>query len=75
MADSIAKVKRKTPKHQTFIWGRGSDGQLGLKDQLDHNLPTVVVCFNNKNVAQVACGGRHSLVVTGNHRLSPLKKR
>jgi alpha-tubulin suppressor-like RCC1 family protein len=64
MAEITARVKRKTPKYQTFIWGRGSDGQLGLKDQFDHNLPAVLACFNNKIVSQVACGGRHSLAVT-----------
>ncbi len=64
MADNTARVKRKTPKYQTFIWGRGSDGQLGLKDAFDHNLPTVIAAFNNKLLAQIACGGRHSLAVT-----------
>lgn len=64
MSEIAARVKRKTPRYQTFIWGRGSDGQLGLKDQFEHNLPAVLATFNNKVVSQVACGGRHSLAVT-----------
>ncbi|PKI55989.1 hypothetical protein CRG98_023617 [Punica granatum] len=46
-----------------FTCGDGSFGQLGHGDFSSHCCPVEVLYFASKNVGQVACGMRHSLVL------------
>lgn len=46
-----------------FTCGDGSFGQLGHGDYASHSSPIKVSSFVDQNVAQVACGMRHSLVL------------
>ncbi|GMI70702.1 SENSITIVE TO ABA 1 [Hibiscus trionum] len=47
-----------------FTCGDGSFGQLGHGDYRSHCSPVKVSFFVNKNVEQIACGMRHSLVLS-----------
>eukprot|EP00727_Mastigamoeba_balamuthi_P001247 m51a1_g11119 hypothetical protein (835) ;mRNA; r:109237-112693 len=46
-----------------YIWGRGGDGQLGHGDTGDRLLPSLVRSLNCR-VVSIACGGKHTAVVT-----------
>ncbi|KAH9709350.1 hypothetical protein KPL70_013142 [Citrus sinensis] len=46
-----------------FTCGDGTFGQLGHGDYRSHSSPVKVSSFVNKNVHQIACGMRHSLVL------------
>ncbi|KAL9246424.1 hypothetical protein vseg_019960 [Gypsophila vaccaria] len=47
-----------------FTCGDGSFGQLGHGDYQSYSSPVEVSLFNSKHVEQVACGMRHTLVLT-----------
>ncbi|XP_010532866.1 PREDICTED: ultraviolet-B receptor UVR8 [Tarenaya hassleriana] len=47
-----------------FTCGDGSFGQLGHSDNTSHCYPAKVSYFANKHVKMVACGMRHSLVLS-----------
>lgn len=47
---------------QVWSWGCGDEGQLGHKE--DEWLPAIMQGLENVEVAQVACGATHSLVLT-----------
>lgn len=49
-----------------LAFGRGEDGQLGAGDTSDVSFPQWVEALENKDVAQIACGSGHSLIVTSN---------
>ena len=55
-----------TADGSVFTWGAGVDGELGLGDKYDMELPTLVIGeLQNKSVVQVAAGERHSACVSG----------
>jgi hypothetical protein len=43
-----------------YTWGYGLNGRLGLGDETDAKVPTLVVSMLGKRVRQIACGGSHS---------------
>lgn len=47
-----------------FSWGRGEDGQLGLGDTNDQDVPTYVDALRGVSVQQIACGSGHTVVLT-----------
>ena len=47
-----------------YSWGFSSHGQLGLGDYQRYNLPQLMQAFANVTAVSVACGLRHSLVLT-----------
>uniref|UniRef100_A0A674PBJ8 HECT and RLD domain containing E3 ubiquitin protein ligase 4 n=1 Tax=Takifugu rubripes TaxID=31033 RepID=A0A674PBJ8_TAKRU len=48
-------------KGQIFSWGLGSDGQLGLNNFEECvRVPRNIKCLSDVQIAQVACGYRHS---------------
>lgn len=47
-----------------FMWGRGEDGQLGLGDTSDQEVPTYVDALRGVGVRQIACGSGHTVVLT-----------
>lgn len=49
-----------------YAWGANADGQLGLGNASDQNTPQVVRDLQDARVTSMACGARHSLVVTHN---------
>lgn len=51
-----------------FTCGDGSFGQLGHGDFKSYSSPIEVSFFNSKHVEQVACGMRHSLVLSKGNR-------
>lgn len=46
-----------------FAWGFGTNGRLGLGDDMDRQEPTPVTFFDDKDVLAIACGLDHSLVI------------
>lgn len=51
-----------------FTCGDGSFGQLGHGDYESHSSPTRVLFFASKHAKKIACGMRHSLVLSkGKH--------
>ena len=49
---------------ELFAWGANGDGQLGL-DGADRRQPCRVHNDTSSGMLQVACGGRHTLVLGG----------
>lgn len=47
-----------------FTWGRGRSGQLGLGDFQNVSTPTLVKALAGMHVAQVSCGGDHTLAAS-----------
>jgi len=50
---------------EVFIWGCGSEGQLGLGNDIDKQIVPAQLSFDDK-VLQLACGYYHTMFVTGN---------
>jgi len=48
-----------------YSWGRGEDGQLGIGDTSDQDIPTYVDSLRGVGVKQIACGSGHTVVLTG----------
>lgn len=49
-----------------YSWGANADGQLGLGTAADQDTPQVVRDLQDANLNHLACGARHSLVVSAN---------
>ena len=47
-----------------YVCGHGYLGQLGLGNNKNINLPTIVKCLSNKTIIEIAAGWSHSLVLT-----------
>lgn len=47
-----------------FVWGRGGDGQLGVGNDSDQNVPVECVGLREQTVLGIACGGKHCCAVT-----------
>jgi len=47
-----------------FVFGDNEDGQLGLGDEEDRNVPTLLL--NNKDIKMISCGGYHSMIYYNN---------
>ncbi|XP_041363097.1 probable E3 ubiquitin-protein ligase HERC4 [Gigantopelta aegis] len=49
-----------------FCWGNGQDGQLGIRVQDDKvvSQPSQLTIGDGKEVVDVACGGKHTLITT-----------
>ena len=52
-----------------FTWGRGEDGQLGLGDTNDQDLPVLVEALQGRSVEFIACGSGHTVVLTGDGKV------
>ena len=48
---------------ELFVWGGGSEGQLGLADQSQANTPTLLPA--DSRISYVSCGYYHTAYVTG----------
>ena len=55
-----------TSDNKLFSWGRNDHGQLGIGCVMmdKYYEPQLIEFFNDKNIVQVCCGARHSLVLT-----------
>jgi RCC1 and BTB domain-containing protein len=49
---------------ELFTWGGGMYGKLGHGDENGHAVPVQVAALSNVIVVQVACGSRHTVVLT-----------
>ena len=49
---------------QVWAWGRNESGQLGLGDQKDRQVPTLVPAISGYEVVEVASGKLHTLFLT-----------
>ncbi|KIY98506.1 putative E3 ubiquitin-protein ligase HERC1 [Monoraphidium neglectum] len=54
---------------QVYSFGWGKYGCLGDGSREDRHVPTLTKGLEGVHVAQVACGWRHSIAVTDNHRI------
>ncbi|KAM3285464.1 PH, RCC1 and FYVE domains-containing protein 1 isoform X1 [Capsicum chacoense] len=45
-----------TSRGSVYTWGKGADGQLGLGDTKERNLPTLVESLRDRQVEHIACG-------------------
>ncbi len=52
-----------TTDGQLYAWGANGDGQLGLDDFDDRLFPHKVLLAHTSRPLQVACGGRHTVVL------------
>lgn len=55
-----------TVKGDLYSWGRGFEGQLGIRDDvLAASTPKYIDAFRRRQVDSIACGHTHSLAVCG----------
>ena len=54
---------------QIFTWGRGKYGQLGHGTSQNGNFPVAVKALADHHVAQIACGGDHTIAVNSNGQI------
>eukprot|EP00008_Paramoeba_atlantica_P009859 CAMPEP_0201477230 /NCGR_PEP_ID=MMETSP0151_2-20130828/2289_1 /ASSEMBLY_ACC=CAM_ASM_000257 /TAXON_ID=200890 /ORGANISM="Paramoeba atlantica, Strain 621/1 / CCAP 1560/9" /LENGTH=917 /DNA_ID=CAMNT_0047857871 /DNA_START=24 /DNA_END=2777 /DNA_ORIENTATION=+ len=52
-----------TSKGEIFAWGPGEDGRLGLRTVLNQTLPQSIPTLAGKDIADIACGDRHSIAI------------
>ena len=54
-----------TDKDKTFVfsWGNNELGTLGLGDQSDRSIPTVIEPLLERNFTAIACGRQHTLLL------------
>ena len=59
-----------TDDGQLYVWGRGTEGQLGLGDYRPRTVPALVKALGEQGkgttVLQVACGAHHTLALCDN---------
>ncbi len=58
-----------TDKGELFLWGLGSDGQIGDGAKSTQNTSPVHVSVAGEKFASVACGGGHTAAITTTGRL------
>lgn len=52
---------------QIWSWGAGTDGQLGTRTLEDRFIPQPVTMIQQSiSICRIACGGAHSIALTGN---------
>ena len=49
---------------RVYVWGRNEKGQLGLGDQLNRNVPTLLEALKDEKIAAAACGRHHTAFLT-----------
>lgn len=68
---SVSSVEFNGNRRLAALWGNGDHGRLGhgsLESQWRPNvLPSSA--FHNQNLRQIACGGAHSLFLTGSNNI------
>ena len=50
---------------RVFVWGRNTEGQLGLGDTTDRTTPTVVTALEGRRVVEVKLFYEYSFAVVG----------
>jgi hypothetical protein len=58
-----------TEDGDTYTWGEGEYGRLGHGDETSRSTPKLVDGLVGKKAKEVACGGRHTIVLTENGRV------
>lgn len=56
---------REAGKRFAALWGNGDYGRLGLGNLDSQWKPVVCTAFRNQNLKAIACGGAHTLFLTG----------
>ncbi|KAK6187712.1 hypothetical protein SNE40_005676 [Patella caerulea] len=56
-----------TVNGEVYVWGGGDDGKLGLGDEQEHNIPTLL-SFDEK-ITCISCGYYHTAFVTESGKL------
>lgn len=67
-SDPLKSLKSSAPVYgelTVYSWGRGEDGQLGIGDTSDQDVPTYVDALRGVGVKEIACGSGHTVVLTG----------
>jgi alpha-tubulin suppressor-like RCC1 family protein len=47
-----------------WVWGNNTEGELGLGDQINRDLPAPVLQLKGRSITNVACGGK-SIICLG----------
>lgn len=47
-----------------YAWGQNTNGQLGLGDEVNRDLPTVVTALEDETVVDISSGTAHTVVLT-----------
>src|SRR5580693_6117107 len=47
-----------------YSFGNNENGELGLGNNTDQNIPHKITQFNSDTIVSIACGGNHTLVLT-----------
>jgi alpha-tubulin suppressor-like RCC1 family protein len=51
---------------QVYSFGDNSEGQLGLGNTTNQNIPQLITLMKNEKIKNVVCGGYHTIITTGN---------
>lgn len=54
-----------TSKGELFTWGWNHFGQLGIENNQDQSVPTLVTALRGKKITWVSCGEGHTTAVIG----------
>lgn len=46
-----------------YVWGRNEKGQLGLGDQLNRNIPTLLEALKDEQIVFASCGRHHTVFI------------
>ncbi|KAM7268628.1 hypothetical protein ACFE04_010794 [Oxalis oulophora] len=61
-----------TSSGAVYTWGKGVNGQLGLGDSQDRNLPTFVEALADRRIESIACGSNLTAVICLHKSISSL---
>jgi DNA repair exonuclease SbcCD ATPase subunit len=50
---------------EIYSFGLNSKGQLGLGNTINQNIPQLISFFKNEKIKNIACGGSHAIIQTG----------
>lgn len=59
------KVAGNFRRYLLCLWGNGDHGRLGSSSKKSFNIPRLCDLLIDSNVTMVACGGAHTLALTG----------
>ena len=65
---SVRQFSEQASGTHVAFWGNGDFGRLGLGHSRSIDLPEICSPHSGLNPRQVACGGAHSLVLSGNSK-------
>ena len=58
-----------TKNENIYVWGNNNYGQLGIGDNNNRNIPTLLNLPNNEKPLSISCGYNHTICLTKNENI------